>query len=1301
MASSTTSYAEMNASAPSEETRKARAAQVRQIYPVGRVLEFKRLEPVLKSAEARQLPSNLPQGITLLTPDPDDRSRDQLYVGSEPIGKQNWNYDPDMETLTFKQGSGDNYLAGNLRMVHDRTAAHGALQVGGTAYGVELAAKGVTYDMQTAPNAGYVAGDPPRLVWDPNSPRWKDAPWSPMNMRFTYGIETSGVIAGQKVYFISCVFVDTVTNETWSPDSLSYTAYMTMDFNLTFELNHGFTPSPDPFNPLASFQSLRFPYQFQVKMDPFGTAYEGAMLCGANTKQGTVYGVKGVTAKAANLTGIYQLGDADANAKPRMVAIHEGKMLVNQHVVANSRQNGARMEWDALAPEHADATGLDLAGYLEFSPDGSAISSGSGGVTGKRLTAEEAAQSLGQLQAQPNLADALERASTPAAQQLSVLDLINMSQFAKNADGQYHDKIQQQSMEDFYEILKYYMPEGLRKTFISTNPVDLKPPVKAIAQTPGWENANPATFYSSMSTAYLTATLSQWSNDPASKTLNGRRAEKWVSEQTGVNPVFNVQGPLLYAYRWIENNPTTQDYINDQKTNWKTYEPLIKADIAAWKVEILNEVSGISSQEQVDALLKQVDEIEVKALDRNYWTYAVFRYCTQTSFLNLLQVISFSGGTVDGSEFMQRTERTAAVLNVLDPTSFFTQQFGYTIQLFQISNILPQLLDYSGDLDDYSYAVNGILNEFIKKYMDSPDPDLAEAAKQLQELQQKNYVHELIMMFQQSSVANAGIYQWSKLALAFESKALNLVGTALRIAAVSVALAAVSFLIMGFATGQVSWGSLPVTEKVMLIGMGTGILAMLVLGITRRAIAVRALFQAGSGFWSGARLFFSPSLMTRAQAVVTNGIRGWLVQQGTVRATSMAAAAVGQAGSAARVSTAMRVTRFMFGRNMTQFVATRLGGILAVLGLVMSALQLTKSTAALETAANALFLAASALQIIAIAGGWAVGAFITNATIAMVASTMISILGVIGVIAMVAGAILLIIFLTKEKPSPVEEFAKNQAAQDGLYMPLGTDIDYFEFYQVGADPQKAGISLASAGDDQKCLKLSLDGSVSIAPLDRTASTAFYMAVDGLGRAQIVAPLNDAEKSPATRVLTMDAQGNLSAAEAIDDPKLARQQYWKAEMLAAPTMVDGNLQSAPFALYNDAYYANHNVKMYLAASGNTVVASPTRHSWLLQMVVTKPEGLKMANFALDTYDMDSSQDPGLTMPGSLPHTWSVEPPLPLFMTVNHETGTVSQVTGMPPSAMPTREYTLHVRNDAGADQAKFSITVQAEAIAAGA
>jgi hypothetical protein len=148
------------------------------------------------------------------------------------------------------------------------------------------------------------------------------------------------------------------------------------------------------------------------------------------------------------------------------------------------------------------------------------------------------------------------------------------------------------------------------------------------------------------------------------------------------------------------------------------------------------------------------------------------------------------------------------------------------------------------------------------------------------------------------------------------------------------------------------------------------------------------------------------------------------------------------------------------------------------------------------------------------------------------------------------------------------------------------------------------------------------------------------------------------------------------------------------MLGAATFDNGNLQAAPFALYNAAYFARHGVKMYLHASGNIVQASPTRTSWLLQMVTTKPEGLRMNDIQLDTYDMDASFDPGLTMVGSQPHTWSIQPALPSFMQLNTATGTVSQATGVEPQVLSPTAYTLRVLNPAGSDSTTFSLTVKA-------
>src|SRR5262249_42631968 len=151
----------------------------------------------------------------------------------------------------------------------------------------------------------------------------------------------------------------------------------------------------------------------------------------------------------------------------------------------------------------------------------------------------------------------------------------------------------------------------------------------------------------------------------------------------------------------------------------------------------------------------------------------------------------------------------------------------------------------------------------------------------------------------------------------------------------------------------------------------------------------------------------------------------------------------------------------IFGRNLTEFLSTRLGAFLAAAGIVMSAILLAQGGDAMEVTANALFLAASVLEFIATAGLWATQAFAIATIGGIAVGTIFAVISVIGVVAMVAGVVLMLILLFRPQPSPVEKFARDKAGP--YFMPRKTDVDYFQEYQQGNQPQRSGVAVRPDG----------------------------------------------------------------------------------------------------------------------------------------------------------------------------------------------------------------------------------------------
>jgi hypothetical protein len=1284
-----------------EEKRQARRAvwarreaQVRALYPHCRTFEITTADAVGADDLAASTRERLPRTLTLVTPDPDDPAKDHLFVGPYPVLSRNLHYDRAFEELTFATSDGENPIKGHLRLFRSRTRAHGTLSYGGQAFAVELAVKPQRYRMIVGKGAGYLGGSStaPKLTWNVDSDQWKNAPWTAQPAAdFTYGVTGSQIIGDQVVYDFVATFDDLETKKEWVPFDGDYVGYVSTSNVLKFAVQAGVKP------PKSRTDDTLFPYILQCQLSPFAYDFVGAMLCDRPDLTGNVYGLKGTWVQP-QAAGVYLLDSAEragGGTEPVLVGVHDGRLYLGD-VAVDSSWHGHRLHWSGL-----DADGpLGVEGYLEFAPDGHTLLGSSLGCGGWRIHPDAASDVISMAGAASGDV-AMFTAAKHAEKTYDINDLIAMSQFSLSESGNYYDKIQAQSMEDFYAILQNFMDADIRKQFFDKHPPPLDPGLYGIAHTPGKRGGDPKQWYGSLSVAYASTALSKFSSDPGAKLLNERRASTWLTNQTGIADVMQAQAPLLYARRYQAKYDSLDWFLNDQRNNAEKYRPAIEAKAAEWIAEVETTFSG--TKEELQKVIDNIAAMRDKAIaDKLFWAFTLFAYTSRPAYLNMLQTILMSGEEIDGSEFTQRVQRTVAMLTILDTSSFFAGEYAYLLQLFQVSTVLPQLADFSGDLADFNLVVKLILDKFIETYINSPDPKMKDAAEKLREHASQELVGRVLQVLRQAAAANSAIYNWTNLVATFESRVAQVFGALPGIVSKMIMMGAAGLLISYFVTGQASWNDLTPAQRTSIIIASAGVLAQVTLMITTRAVAFSQVFNPAHGLWKNFKLFFSSKLLERAQALGAQGFRGFLLgsrgldQQAAwlSRRANMALLFGNAAEAAALQAKANRVTTLqkIFGRNMNEFVATRLGAFMAAAGIVVSALLLAQGGEPMEVAANALFLAASVLEFIAAAGLWATQAFGVVAIGGLAVSSIMTVLSVFAIAAFVAGAILIAVLLFRPQDSPVTKFAKEKAGV--YYMPDQTEIDYLEVFQKGTEPQRAGLTIHPEGSPDACLYVGGDGTLSQRKYDGTGNSALYLNVDELGRAQFGAPLINDQKQQTMLVLAVDEAGKLVAAKPTEKTTTTTSMMWVGE-LQGPGTKDGEfLVSARFKLYNVEWFAKHQTKRYLTTDGTGwKVADSSATVLVLTMVSTKPQGLKMTDIVWNTLQHDQHQAPVLTIPGSAPWKWTITPALTEGLILYPETGTVGMQIGATMRPLPKAEYTLKVDNGVGQLSTTFSITIE--------
>ncbi|HYP00215.1 MAG TPA: hypothetical protein VER76_08495 [Pyrinomonadaceae bacterium] len=1271
-----------------QEQRKAvrarRNSQVMALYPHARTFELKSADPIGVESDAQDALARMPRTITLVTPDHDDHTKDHLYFGPHPVLSENFKYDHTFEELSFITSAGTSSVHAHLRVMRSRTRAYGVVEYAGHSFAVEYEVKPQHYRAKVGKGAAYLAGtsQAPSIMWDVNSSRWKDAAWTEdYELGFTYGVVGEEIIGDEKVYDFCAAFDDITTSQKWAPVQGYYVGYLDRKGMLKFALQSGANPPQS-----GHAGGNLFPYMLRAQLSEFAFDFVGGMLADQPDLKGTAYGLQGEW-DGGNVAGLYFLETTETD-KHLLLSIHNHKLHLDQAPVETSEFHGNELRWHGLPQDVAQSTGLPESGHLKFSSDGDRIIESSMNLSGHRIHPDQAAAVASALKGSPGLSAGLQHSRTLRMGTVhNLTELLKMSQFVQGKDGNFYDLFQEQSMQDFYAILQNYMNSDLRKQFFSTNPPPLDPGLFGIAHTPGKKNTDPLKWYEELSVAYTCSALGKWSTDPGAVLLNARRADAWLANETSISDVMQEQAPLLYARRYRAKYDI-EWYVKDQQHNAQTYEPVIDAKVVEWVAEIKRNITG--SEADIQKVTDQIKELGKVAKEKKlYWAFAVYSNTVRPAYLNMLQAIMVSGDEIDGSELTQRVQRTVALLNVLDTSSYFSGQYAYTLQLFQVANVLPQLMDYTGDFEDFSFAVKQIVDKFIAEYINSADPEMQRVAAELKSQASGEIVSKVLSVMRTASAVRGGLYSWTGFAAEFELTIARVLGGIPALVTNLILVSAVGLMITFFITGELVWSEIPPVNQAFIIISGSGILAQIGLMLVKRSIAFGEVFATTNGLWKNFKLFFSPSLIEKAQRSVSLGFKAWLLEAGSMQAEleglSMRALFADTAEEAAEMyarSNRINTLQKIFGRNVGEFLATRIGAFLATAGIVMSVIMLVHGGEPLEIAANSLFLVASVLELIATAGLWAAQAFAIETIGGIAVGTLFPVVGVLGMIAMVAGVVLIAILLFKPQDSPVTKFAKERAGT--YYMPFKTDIDYFETYQEGNEPQRSGVSFTPNGDVTHALYIGSDGSLQQKQFDATGHTAFYLRVDAFGRAQLGAPILNDQKQRTLMVLALDDTGKLIATNATPDTVTNEKMLWRAEILGEGQKDGDFLQAANFKLYNEDWNKKKGVKRYISLDGLTgwKATDGVGQSIQIRMETTLPAELRMMDILWYTYMHDQKQSPGLSVPGSAPRVWSISPDLPPGLIFSSDTGLVAMKIGedVPPAEKKT--YKLSVKNAAG-------------------
>jgi hypothetical protein len=608
----------------------------------------------------------------------------------------------------------------------------------------------------------------------------------------------------------------------------------------------------------------------------------------------------------------------------------------------------------------------------------------------------------------------------------------------------YFDEIQSQSMGDFYQILQHYMDPDLRRRYGSVKQPELSPAVAAIARRVGNQGTEPATWYQSMGTAYVAQT---------------RSGETMVAaDQHGYSDVMAVQSPLLYQNRYAMKYSSKLDWFRlDQRAD--ANQPRYRAEIDHEMGRVMAQVRASGgTDEQKARVLTQLDAFATTVKDeRLYWAFRLYVHASRPAATNLLQSI-IEDPTNDGSAYTQHVQRTVAQLTALDAGFTVAAEYARLLQLFQIGSLLPQLLDFGGDIEQFDLVVGQIVEAFVARYVDAEDPALREAAGQLREHGADRGVEILVECLRSAATAEVGPYHFAAVADRFAGEAQRRWGNAPGWVASGVLLAAVGLMLGMAMTGNIAWDDLSEVDRAVVVGTGVGVVAAGAIHTIGGGVAIRELFLPGQGFWSQLRTTVSPSTMARAETLVLAEVKGWLLNTayGDRLDRLISNRQIGGAVRYGRPNPGQQAFTVLLGRHLREFVVTRLGAAVVASGIVVAAIALHGSPTssggqAVDAAVNALFAVSSCLEFIAAAAGWGLAAAGVTTVDGMAVGSLLAAVCVVGLVAPVAGFIRMVVTMLRPGPLP-----RREAEESGRFpVPYAVSIEPLTRYQPLID--RAGV----------------------------------------------------------------------------------------------------------------------------------------------------------------------------------------------------------------------------------------------------
>ncbi len=247
--------------------------------------------------------------------------------------------------------------------------------------------------------------------------------------------------------------------------------------------------------------------------------------------------------------------------------------------------------------------------------------------------------------------------------------------------------------------------------------------------------------------AHLCIQLTESGTINEGKHVNGARAAKLLKVLPTSDPVYERHSSKLYRLRYLEKFPQVQGYLDDQKT--QDYSAKIDQIAAVMKTNLEKSSAGVNIinpnyDTDLGNAKADIDSLSTWAKNKRlYWAFMLLYWVQKSSLPNWYA--QYTTGTTSSSlgMYIKTLNGTFGVLedNQVNMAGHnFMQAFNQSIQIFQMTAIIPQLVDLDGNLSNFDSLLKDCLYEFWNHYKDSQDQTMTDHVQAALKLYQDDAV---------------------------------------------------------------------------------------------------------------------------------------------------------------------------------------------------------------------------------------------------------------------------------------------------------------------------------------------------------------------------------------------------------------------------------------------------------------------------------------------------------------------------------------------------------------------------------